>query len=508
VGDSSNLFSVAQQKDAADPKQAARHFHLGCKLAKAGEHQKAIEELRQAARLAPTQANYRYQLGLSLQALRQFPAAAAVYRGCVEISPKMADAWSNLGVALSESCDCNGAIACFLRVQQLKPASAEGFFNAGVCYASLWEHGKAVEQLSKAISLRPSMSAAYIWRGKSLHVLGDMREAINSYRKALSYDPASAEAHWGLSLAHLMLGEYAEGWKEYEWRWRWAQFPSARRNFSQPQWSGEPLEGRSILLHAEQGFGDTLQFVRYAPLVAAAGGRVILEVQPELFALLRDYPGVAQCVQSGEALPRFDLHCPLMSLPLAFATTAESIPAAVPIRLQVAESLQASEADGLRVGLVWAGNKIHQWNGQRSLGLTQFAPLWRLAGAVRFVSLQKGQAAAQRIESQLPFAMEDGVATAKDFADTAAVIAGLDLVITVDTAVAHLAGSMGKPVWILIPESPDWRWGLTGESTPWYPTARLFRATRSGGWPELMAQVAAELEKRCNQRSEVATREF
>jgi tetratricopeptide (TPR) repeat protein len=504
------LSVIIQQKDTTrfDPKLAESHFRVGHKLANSGAHEQAIEELRQAARLSPMQASYRFELGVSLQAIGQFQAAAAVYRGCLEIDPRMADAWSNLGVVLSELGDVTAAISCFLSVQRLRPAYAESYFNVGVCYASIWEHAKAVEYLSRAIALSPALAAAHLWRGKSLHVLGDIRGAIDSYRRALKYEPSSAETHWGLSLSHLMLGEFAAGWKEYEWRWKWAQFPSAKRNYSRPKWKGEPLNGRTILLHAEQGFGDTLQFVRYVPLVAEAGGRVILEVPSALYSLLREYPGVTQCIRRGDAMPKFDVHCPLMSLPLAFGTTIESIPEVVPPVLRLAEEFTersrpsevAERKDSPRVGLVWAGNKGHLWNTQRSFDLQQYAPLWKISSMAQFVSLQKGPAAAQLGKTQPLFAMEDGVGEAKDFADTAVVVAGLDLVITVDTAVAHLAGSMRKPVWILIPETPDWRWGLEGERTPWYPTARLFRATREGLWVELMERVAKELQMLCSAR--------
>jgi tetratricopeptide (TPR) repeat protein len=501
------LGVISQPRDVthSDPEQAESHFHMGCKWARSEDHAKAIEEFRKAIRLSPAQERYRYELGLSLQALGQFQAAVAVYRGCLDIDPGMADAWSSLGVVLSELGDVEEAISCFQRVLELKPTYADGHFNVGVCFASIWEHTRAVEHLSKAIALRPAMAAAHLWLGKSLYVMGDIRGAIGSFRTALRYEPNAAETHWALSLAHLMLGEYAEGWKEYEWRWKWAKFPSARRRFSQPQWNGKPLKGRTILLHAEQGFGDTLQFVRYVPLVAEAGGRVILEVPSALYALLQGYPGVAECVCAGDAIPEFEVHCPLMSLPLTFRTTTGSIPEVLPHIVRppethVGESLQAGEEDGLRVGLVWAGSKGHKWNTQRSFDLKEYAPLWKVSSKVRFVSLQKGPAAAQLGEAQVSVALKDGVEAAKDFADTATVVAGLDLVITVDTAVAHLAGSMKKPVWVLIPETPDWRWGLEGETTPWYPTARLFRATREGGWAELMERVARELEALCGAR--------
>lgn len=373
---------------------------------------------------------------------------------------------------------------------KLRPSDADAHFNLGVCLAGEWEHTRAVEHLKMAIAIRPTSMAAHLWLGKSLYVLGDIRTAVASYRKALRYEPASAEAHWALSLAHLIRGEYATGWKEYEWRWKWPQFPSPQRNFQQAQWKGEALNGRTILLHAEQGFGDTLQFARYVPFVSQAGGRVILEVPAALYKLMRNSFGVVECIPSGGDLPDFALHCPLMSLPLAFGTTLQTIPS--PARLSATASREPFGDSYLpRVGLVWAGGRGHEWNSRRSLSLKQFSPLWGVSGSVQFVSLQTGPAAAQMTDA--PIAVVDGVASVEDFADTAKVLAGLDLVITVDTAVAHLAGSMGKPVWILLAETPDWRWGLEGEMTPWYPTARLFRASRQGGWPELFERVATEL---------------
>ncbi len=296
--------------------------------------------------------------------------------------------------------------------------------------------------------------------------------------------PDSAVAHWNYSMALLLHGDLKRGWREYEWRWRWERFPSPIRNFTQPLWQGEELHGASILLHAEQGLGDTLQFARYAPLVAARGGRVILEVQSSLYRLLQRIPGVEVCIKAGDPLPEFDLQCPLMSLPQAFGTTLASIPPIVPYF--------SSEDDGasrrtaaLRVGLVWAGNPKHQRDRLRSIPFALLGPLLEQPG-VAFVSLQKdtvGEAA------MLPHP----VAEAKDFLDTARIVSELDLVITVDTSVAHLAGAMGKPVWVLIASSPDWRWGLGTEATPWYPTMRLFRQPLGECWDSTIARMTAEL---------------
>ena len=390
--------------------------------------------------------------------------------------------------------DPDNAQAKFL--QGILAHKADHFLTMGICNAGLFNYDKAIELFNQSIALRPDVAQAHMELGKVLHMTGESRSAIDSSRRALELDPSLSEAHLVLSIALLSLGDYAEGWKEYEWRHKWERINHIERAFSQPQWQGEPLEGRTILIHTEQGFGDTLQFVRYVPLVAKAGGRVILEVHPALFPLLQHTPGAAQCLCAGDALPEFDLQCPLMSLPLAFATTLQSIPKIIAIVSPSTNKPAPPHAapDKPRVGLVWAGNKDHPADNLRSLDLKQLAPLWRLADRAQFVSLQIGPVESQIAEAQLPFVLENPVASVKDFADTAQIIAGLDLVIAVDTAVAHLAGSMQKPVWVLISHLPEWRWGLTDETTPWYPTARLLRATRRGGWPELLDRLATELE--------------
>jgi tetratricopeptide (TPR) repeat protein len=414
------------------------------------------------------------ETAVQLQRSGEFVKAAGLYAEILAIDP-------------------NHAQAKFL--QGILAHKADHLLTMGICYAGLFDYEKAMNALTQSIALRPQSAEAHLTLGKVLHMIGESRSAIDSCRRALQIDPALIEAHLVLSIALLSLGDYADGWKEYEWRQKWARIDNAERSFSQPQWLGEPLEGRTILLHAEQGFGDTLEFVRYVPLVAEAGGRVILEVHPALYTLLQHTPGAAHCVRVGDPLPDFDLQCPLLSLPLAFGTTLQTIPPLIPlVSPSIAEPAPRVKP---RVGLVWAGNGEHKSDGQRSIELKQFAPLWRLADAVEFLSLQKGPPEAQLTQTELPFAIENAVASANDFADTAQIIAGLDLVISVDTAVAHLAGSMLKPVWILIAPAPDWRWGMTGESTPWYPTVRLFRAARASGWTELLERVATELEAYC-----------
>jgi hypothetical protein len=318
------------------------------------------------------------------------------------------------------------------------------------------------------------------------------------YRRGLALDPASPGGRYNLALALLREGSFREGWLLHESRWDFRELKLRRRYFPQPQWKGESLTGKTILLHAEQGLGDTLQFVRYLPLVAALGGRVVLEVQPRLFRLLQSMEGAERVLARGESLPGFDCHCPLMSLPLLFDTTPETIPAATPYLQPDASAVAAAwqlhprHGEQLRVGLCWAGNPQYKSDEQRSTSLEHLLPLAHASGAT-FFSLQFGPAAAQ-IESVRPrFPLIDACSHHKDFAETAAFAATLDLVLSVDTSVAHLAGAMGLPVWVLLPHLADWRWMEGRDDSPWYPTARLFRQSSPGGWQSLAERVRDEL---------------
>jgi hypothetical protein len=324
-------------------------------------------------------------------------------------------------------------------------------------------------------------------------------EAAGHYRRALEVDGEYADAHWNLSLALLTMGNMPEGWREYEWRWKMRGLFQPR-SFARPLWDGKAAQGRTILLHAEQGMGDTLQFIRYAPLVAERGLTVIVECQQEVAELVRGVRGIHQVVARGQQLPAFDVHCPLLTLPLLFGTTVESIPAQAPylaadrlLQEQWRERLAAS-APGLKAGLVWAGKPTHRKDSRRSCALSAFAPLARVEG-ISWHSLQKGEAAQQAAHPPEGMQLTDWTDEMKDFSVTAALVANLDLCISVDTSVAHLAGALGKPVWTLLPYEPDWRWMLGREDSPWYPTMRLFRQELPGQWGPVMARLAGELQR-------------
>jgi len=348
----------------------------------------------------------------------------------------------------------------------------------------------------RALAVKPDYAFALVNCGTALNYLGRDDEALASFDRALALEPELAEAHWNKGLLCLTRGDFAHGWDGFEWRWR-RDSELKPRDFAQPQWRGEDLAGKTILLHAEQGFGDSIQFVRYLPMVQAKGSRVVLELPDSLVPLTGDLARDATLVSPGAELPGFDVHCPLMSLPLAFGTTLDSIPARVPYLRVPAERLDTWRArlprtDTPRVGLVWSGKPSHKNDHNRSIALKRLAPLLKVPG-ICFVSLQREYREADlAILAQFPqvASLDEKL---HDFADTAGIIEQLDLVIAVDTAVAHLAGALGKPLWLLISHIQDWRW-LTGRSdSPWYPSARLFRQPRIGDWDSVIERVAAEL---------------
>lgn len=372
--------------------------------------------------------------------------------------------------------------------------------RGGLLFADDHETGLALFERAHAIDpthqgARTCLTLGHIAAGTHHVERENWAGALAAYRRALAIDPHHAGAHFNLGWELLRQGQFEEGWREYEWRWRWKKFGHPPRAFGQPQWRGEPLDGARILLHAEQGYGDTIQFVRYAPLVARRGGVVIVEADRSLARLLATVPCVAQVVAKGESLPAFDWHCPMMSLPLAFGTTLDTIPAEVPyVHLEAGSSGPANAADSrTRVGIVWASGSPDDARYQRrSIPFELLAPL-RQIDAVQWYSLQKGPAAAAVAASPAAWPIIDLSPSIHDFADTARFIAGLDLVISVDTSVAHLAGAMGKPVWILVSRPCDWRWLVGRTDSPWYPSARLFVQPAPGQWAPVIAQLAAAL---------------
>jgi Flp pilus assembly protein TadD len=423
----------------------------------------------------------------------------AVLRLEAALRPDDPQAQFDLGVALKEQGQIEAAVGCYRRALALQPDYPGAHNNLGNALRGLGRLDEAVASLRAAVALQPDYAEAHNNLGIAWQRQGRLDAAIDCYRRSLALNPDIPEVHNNLAMALLARGDLAAGWAEYEWRWKTRQLAAGWRDFARPQWAGEPADGRTLLIHAEQGFGDTLQFCRYAPLAAARGLRVVLEVQPPLVRLLRGLPGIDRVVAHGEALPDFDLHCPMLSLPLAFGTTLGSIPADVPyLHADAAQAAAwgtrvAAAGEGVRIGLAWAGNPSEQTpaggalDRRRSIDPGRLAPFFAVPG-LRFFSLQKDGPAAPA-----DFALTDVMPEMGDFADTAALVANLDLVVSVDTAVAHLAAALGKPVWLLDRFDPDWRWLFGRRDSPWYPTLRIYRQPRPGDWDSVLADVARDL---------------
>jgi hypothetical protein len=379
------------------------------------------------------------------------------------------------------------AIACHRRAIAIDASHATAYNNLGLAFETVGQTGAALAQYREAVALKPDYAEALNNLGNVLQSFRNYPEAIACYERAIASAPEYAEAHWNLGLAHLTLGDYSVGWREYEWRWRTLAFARERRNFSLRNWDGrDNLHGRRILLYGEQGFGDAIQFVRYAALVAGRGARVVLECRPPLKRLFEGVEGVEQTVSTGERRPPFHFHCSLLSLPHIFRTTLDTIPAPAAYLRAPADSLakwQAvlGERHGMRVGLAWSGNPAHRNDRNRSINLRRLAPILSVPG-VQFVSVQTDlrEDDARALQS-FPNLRHLGEKFS-DFADAACVVSQLDLVISVDTAVAHLAGALAKPVWVLLPHAPDWRWLLDRSESPWYPKMRLIRQSCLGDW--------------------------
>src|SRR2546427_4574280 len=378
-------------------------------------------------------------------------------------------------------------------------AVASHHHNMGEAYRVTGKLEEAAACYRQELAVKPDDPMAHNNLGNVLLDEGKVAEAIACFRRVLALKPDYVHAHSGLGLALLRAGELSHGFTEYEWRWSIKQFEQqcAGLILPQPFWDGSELNGGTILLYAEQGFGTTTQFIRYAPLVARRGGRVIVACQPELIRLLSSVAGIAQVVSEREPLPDFDLHAPLLSLPRISGTTLETIPSQCPY-LSPPESssvkVEVTPDVRLKVGIVWAGLPIHRNDRNRSCPLSYFLELAELPG-VAVYSLQKQPMAAGLGEVIPGMPVHNLSGQIGDWADTAAAICQLDLVVTVDTGVAHLAGALGRPVWVLLPHvGADWRWMSGREDSPWYPSMRLFRQKSRGDWPAVFARVSAELQ--------------
>ncbi|MGG1948060.1 tetratricopeptide repeat-containing glycosyltransferase family protein [Trinickia sp. NRRL B-1857] len=495
-----------------DSRQAPVHSNLAFALNAIGRHDAALTAANRALALKSGFVDALNNLGVALAGLNRPDEALASFDKALAIKPEFPEAWSNRSCALRDMGLPEQALESCDKALALRPNYAEAWSNRANALSDLNRPQEAQASYERALATASSFADAWNNLGLTFVDMNRHADALAAYERALALTPDSAETHWNRALCLLQMGELEAGFAEYEWRWQRRRIAPSRRAFDAPLWLGdESLDGKTILLHAEQGLGDTLQFCRYAALVAQQGARVVLEVQPELIRLLGPLAGVDALVASGDPLPAFDYHCPLLSLPLALGTVISTIPADTPYLFadpqaskQWRERIEATVPGPVKkVGLVWAGGhrphvpELRKNDARRSLNVDRFAPILETPG-IQFFSLQKGQQAERQLAElrerhEASRRVIDWTGELADFADTAALVDNLDLVVSVDTSTAHLAGAMNKPVWILNRLDTCWRWMLEREDTPWYPSARLFRQPSLGDWDSVIDDIRRAL---------------
>lgn len=522
---------------AIQPEQAVFYSSLGNVLRALNQTEDALSNYDRAIALNSRYAEAYSNRGSALQDLARYEEALGSYDRAIALKPDYPEAYSNRGALLHEMKRYAEALANYESAIRYKPDYAEAYYNRGNTLQPLRRFEEALASYEKAISLKPDYAEAYINRGNTLQLLQRFEEsltsyergnalrpglfegysnhgnalkelkqfdhALASYKRAIALKPDYAEAHWNHALCLLLLERYAEGWPQYEWRWKYKGLTSPLRHFKQPLWLGEQdISGKTVLLHAEQGLGDTIQFARYAKLVRALGARVILEVPKALIPLMRSLEGADELVEKDLPLPHFDLHCPLLSLPLAFKTDAASIPAQVPYLRVSEERIERWRrhigTEGFKIAICWQGSPNGKIDIGRSFPVALFENISKILG-VRLISLQKGAGTEQlqnlpagmRVEP-LPPGFDEGEGA---FLDSAAVMGCVDLVITSDTALTHLAGALGVKSWLPLKYVPDWRWLMERSDSPWYPNHRLFRQPQRDDWLSVFDAMELELRK-------------
>lgn len=485
------------------PHEALGHLRVGNALLQQDRMAEAEPAYRRCLEIDPNHIEARVNLGFALGELDRLDEAQSCYEEALRLRPDLAEAHHNLGNVFREQRRYEDALRHYHEALRLRPDYAKAHTNLGVALVARGDLEAALHFLSEGVRLLPDSAEAHSSLGTALCSQGRLDDALAEYEEAIQLKPNYPDAHWNRALVRLLRGDLERGWPDYEWRWRCSRH-SPMPDFSQPRWDGEPLDGRTVLLYAEQGLGDTLHFIRYAPLVQARGGPVIVQCQGSLIPLLSRCRGIDGLAAWGEPSPSFDVHVPLMTLPSLFHTTLGTIPADIPYLFADPDLIahwrrQLSPLSGRRIGITWQGSPRHAWDRHRSVPLAAFEPLGQIDG-VQLISLQQGEGAEQLRDwrGRLPIInLGDLLDRANgSFMDTAAILCNLDLLISVDTALAHLAGGLGVPVWLALLHTPDWRWLLERSDNPWYPTARLFRQPVPGDWASVFRRMAEELRGR------------
>jgi tetratricopeptide (TPR) repeat protein len=489
-----------QQALRVNPDLAEAHNNLGHLLVERDKLEEAVTHCRHALGVRPDYAEAHNNLGNALQKQDKLGEAIKHFEHALKLRPDLAEAHINLANTLKTQGDLDRAIRHCHEALRLQPDSAEAHNSLGNVLLRQVKLQDAIKHFEIALKLRPDFPHAHNNLGIALMSTGKQDEAMSHFAQAIDWQPSLPEAHYDRAILWLLRGDFENGWPEYEWRWR--QPRVASRSFTAPLWDGSPLDGNTILIHAEQGLGDTLQFIRYLPLVKTRGGKVICECPGPLLPLLTSADGTDLLVARGTLLPQFDCHAPLLSLPRIFHTSLEDIPDTVPYLKANADLVKHWRKElevwgtTFKVGIAWQGSAVYPADRQRSIPLAHFAPLAKVSG-VQLISLQKGPGIDQLQALVEPFPLVDLGSRLDNsggaFMETAAVMKCLDLVITSDTSIAHLAGALAVPVWVALPLVPDWRWLLERDDSPWYPSMHLFRQTRYGQWSDVFERMAKQL---------------
>lgn len=481
------------------PQHADALHLLGVVAIQTQHYSQAVDWIGKAIQVNPKAPVFHANLGCALHELKQYEAALAAHDQAIALQPDFADAYTNRGNALRQLKQWQAALESYDKVLQLRPDHAQSHVNRGVPLRKLGQWARALESYDTAIRLAPKDAQAHNMRGNAHKDLMQLEAALASYNQAIALNPNFANAYFNKSLLLLLMGDLAQAWPMFESRWTQPQWMASKRDMSQPLWLGNTsIQGKTVLLRAEQGLGDTIQFCRYAKWVQALNARVVMEVPPSLVSLLQGLEGVDLLVAQGQELPAFDCHCPLMSLPLVFKTQMGTIPSRLsyvscdPDRVQQWSDKLGPKTKP-RVGLVWCGSALHEDDHIRNLALAQLMAY--LPADVDYVSLQKDVRHTDQATLQHHPNIRHLGDQLQDFADTAAVCALMDVVVSVDTSVAHLSAALGRPTWVLLPYVPDWRWLLAREDSPWYPSAKLYRQTQRRAWAEVLTQVRADLSR-------------
>jgi hypothetical protein len=478
----------------AKPDFAEAYSNRGLALQALGRLDAAIASYDRAIALRHDYAEAWYNRGNALRNKQLLEAAMTSYDKAIAIKPGFAEAYANRGILLFELNQFDEALASYDRAIAIKPDYTSVYTNRGAALQELKRYDEALASYDKSIAIKPDYAEAHYNRGKLLQELKQPDAAISSYDKAVAIRPDYAEAHYNKSLALLLKGNFRDGLPLYEWRWKTRQIAPFQRQFRQKAWLGDlPIDGKTILLHGETGLGDTIQFCRYARTVTSMGAKVILEVQPTLLRLLQGLEGVSAVVSRGSRLPAFDLHCPLMSLPLACHTDLKTIPTVTRYITTPNDKVAdwqhrlGKKTGELRIGVVWSGSSWPKHSSERSIPLSELVT--RLPENIEYVSLQQEIRADDKATLESTQQIRHYGEELKDFSDTAALCELMDLIISIDTGVAHLSAALGRQTWIMLPFLPDWRWLLDRNESPWYPTATLFRQSSPDSWGSTIDEV-------------------